>query len=260
MLFVHGWPVSGATFRTLLPHLASQLTCHVIDLPGAGSSRFSPTTTLSVQQHVVSVRRVVDLLGLQDVAVVGHDSGGLIARHAMVEDPRLRSLALIDTEQSTGLSLRFTSFLAAGKLPGISGALGHIAGHRSLRQQAFRGTFVDRSLLDGEFCEFFLAPLSVNRDRRDAAARLLRTFDTGLVHQLAALHARLQVPVGLIWGAKDPFFPLERTHDMLGTFPNASLTIIENAALFSHEEQPAAVAHNLLPLLLGKDTSPAAAT
>ena len=48
------------------------------------------------------MRRVVDLLDLGDVAVVGHDSGGLIARHAMAGDPRLRALGLIDTEQSTG--------------------------------------------------------------------------------------------------------------------------------------------------------------
>ncbi len=44
VLFVHGWPVSGATFRTLLPFLAEHVTCHVIDLPGAGSSRFTPET------------------------------------------------------------------------------------------------------------------------------------------------------------------------------------------------------------------------
>ena len=38
VLFVHGWPVSGATFRTLLPHLVDRVTCHIIDLPAAGSS------------------------------------------------------------------------------------------------------------------------------------------------------------------------------------------------------------------------------
>ena len=83
VLFVHGWPVSGATFRTLLPHLVDHVTCHVIDLPGAGSSRFTDDTPLSIDQHITSVRRVVDLLGLDDVAVVGHDSGGMIARHAV---------------------------------------------------------------------------------------------------------------------------------------------------------------------------------
>ena len=45
MLFVHGWPVSGATFRTLLPYLVEHVTCHLIDLPGAGSSRFDADTT-----------------------------------------------------------------------------------------------------------------------------------------------------------------------------------------------------------------------
>ncbi len=44
VLFVHGWPVSGATFRLLLPHFAEHVTCHVVDLPGAGSSRFDADT------------------------------------------------------------------------------------------------------------------------------------------------------------------------------------------------------------------------
>ena len=83
VLFVHGWPVSGATFRTLLPQLVDHVTCHVIDLPSAGSSRFDAGTKLSIHQHIESVRRVVDHLGLDDVALVGHDSGGLISRHAM---------------------------------------------------------------------------------------------------------------------------------------------------------------------------------
>ena len=88
VLFVHGWPVSGATFRTLLPALAGHVTCHVIDLPGAGSSRFDAETPITVDRHIESVRRVVELLELDDVAVVGHDSGGMIARHALAGDPR----------------------------------------------------------------------------------------------------------------------------------------------------------------------------
>ena len=59
VLFVHGWPVSGATFRRLLPHLADHVTCHVIDLPSSGSSRFDDTTPLSIEQHITTVRRVV---------------------------------------------------------------------------------------------------------------------------------------------------------------------------------------------------------
>ena len=117
VLFVHGWPVSSATFRLLLPHLSEHVTCHLVDLPGAGSSRYTADTPLSIENHIHSVRRVLDLLELDDVAVVGHDSGGMIARHAVAGDPRLRAMGLIDTEQSSGLGWRFRSFIAGRRAP-----------------------------------------------------------------------------------------------------------------------------------------------
>ncbi len=64
VLFVHGWPVSSATFRLLLPHLVDHVTCHLVDLPSAGSSRFDADTPMSIGQHIETVRRVVDLLEL----------------------------------------------------------------------------------------------------------------------------------------------------------------------------------------------------
>jgi haloalkane dehalogenase len=252
VLFVHGWPVSGATFRTLLPHLDEQVTCHVIDLPGAGSSRFAIDTTLTIDQHIQSVRRVLDILELDDVAVVGHDSGGLIARHAVAGDPRLRAMGLINTEQPNGSSWRFKLLVSARHVPGVGGVLGWAAGHRRLRRNGFvfGDAFADRSLLDGEFDEFFLEPLHTSPERRDGAGRLLRSFDLQLVHDLADVHRRIDVPVQLVWGARDPYFPLASAKEMVATFPDARLAVIEGAGLFAHEERPAEVAEALLPVLI----------
>jgi pimeloyl-ACP methyl ester carboxylesterase len=251
VLFVHGWPVSSATFRTLLPYLADHVTCHLIDLPGAGSSRFAPNAPLSIANHIDSVRRVIDKLGLDDVAVVGHDSGGLIARHAMAGDRRLRALGLIDTEQSTGLYWRFRLFIAARRLPGFGTALGWLAGQPKLRRNGFvlGDAFDDRSLLDGEFDEFFLEPLHTSREHRDATIRLLRTFSFDLVRELDALHQRIHAPVCLVWGEDDKFFPVTWAQQMVSTFPNATLSVVEGAGLFSHEERPEEVAAALLPTL-----------
>jgi haloalkane dehalogenase len=253
VLFVHGWPVSGATFRLLLPDLVDQVTCHVIDLPGAGSSRFDASTVLSVEQHIESVRRVVDALGTDAVAVVGHDSGGLIARHALAGDPRLRAMCLVDTEQPGGLSWRFRAFLAARHLPGFGAGLGWAVARRRLRRNTLvlGGAFADRSLLDGEFDEFFLRPLHQDRARRDAAVEILRSFDVRYVEDLQDLHRRISVPVRLVWGEHDAFFPLERARRMVDTFPDAELVVIRDAGLFSHEERPAEVASALLSMLTG---------
>ena len=252
VLFVHGWPVSSATFRQLLPHLVDHVTCHLIDFPSAGSSRFDANTPMSISQHIETVRRVVDLLDLDRVAVVGHDSGGMIARHAMVGDPRLRAMGLINTEPPDP-SWRFKSFIASRHLPGLSAGLGWVAGKpRIVRSRAvFGDAFADRSLLGGEFAEFFLAPLHESRLHRDAAVKLLRSFDMRHVTDLADIHRRIDVPVQLVWGAKDPFFPVDRARAMVAGFPDAQLAVIEGAGLFSHEERPAEVAKALLPTLTG---------
>lgn len=249
VLFVLGWPVSGATWRKLLPFLVDHLTCHVIDLPGNGSSPM-PTGPMTIAQHVDTVRRTVDLLGLDDVAVVGHDSGGLICRHALAGDPRVRAWGLIDTEPSK-VGWRFTSFLALRKLPGLVAGLRRVAGTpRVARMRAvFGDAFADRSLMAGEFTEFFLDPLAREPGRCEGAVEVLRSFDPSLIAALPDLHRRIAVPVQMVWGERDVFFPVAEARRMAGEFPNARIRVVPDAGLFVHEERPEAVAEVLVPAL-----------
>ncbi len=253
VLFVHGYPVSGATFRRLLPHLVDHVTCHVIDLPGAGDSRFDRQTRISIEQHFETVRRVVDALGFERFAVVGHDSGGMIARHAVAGDPRLAAVALVDTEQSRGLNWRFRQFLAMAKLPGFAEVLAWAANVPSLRRNKFLlgDCFTDRSLLDGPFAELFLVPLRDDADRRWAADALVKSFRAEHVTGLAEVHARIDVPVQLVWADKDPFFPLAWAQEMVDEFADARLHVVEGAKLFVHEEFDVEVAAAILPTLRG---------
>lgn len=251
VLFVHGWPVHSATFRRLLPHLVDHVTCHLVDLPGAGSSLYDSGTNLTLANHVASVRRSVELLELDSVAVVGHDSGGLIARHAMAGDERLRAMGLINTEPSGGVGLRFKSFIAGRKLPGFGAGLGWLAGKPKLRRNKFvlGDAFADRSHLDGEFAEFFLQPLHEDKRYRAAQISLLKSFDMDDVNRLAEVQQQITCPVQLVWGDQDRFFPLASARKMVNDFANAKLAEIPGAGLFSHEEAPTQVAEALLPTL-----------
>jgi pimeloyl-ACP methyl ester carboxylesterase len=251
VLFVHGWPVSSATFRLLLPHLVDHVTCHLVDLPGAGASRYTDSTPLSIALHIQSVRRSIELLGLDDVAVVGHDSGGMIARHAVAGNPRLRAMGLIDTEHPTGLTFKFRSFIAGRRVPGFGAGLGWLAGKPKLRRHplVLGDAFADRSLLDGDFDELFLRPLATDARHRAGMMRLLKSFSFDDVRALSALHRKLDVPVELVWGELDKFFPVARAKEMVGEFPHAHLSVIPGAGLFSHEERPTEVAAALLPVL-----------
>ena len=262
VLFVHGFPVSGATFRRLLPHLASHVTCHLVDLLGAGQSRFERTTRIDLAQHVESLRHVVDALKLESVGVVGHDSGGMLARHAMVGDPRLRSMALVNTELPQGLNLRVRQFLATGKLPWFEHILAWACMRPRLRRLGLLlgDCFTDHSLIDGPFEELFLAPLRDDRNRRWAAGELLRNFDRSYVTRLAEIHTQIDVPVQLVWGEDDPFFPVNQARETVSTFPDARIHVVANAKLFVHEEKPREVAEVILPTLVGKRLPAEAAT
>ncbi len=252
VLFVHGWPVSGATFRGLLPHLAPHLRCHVLDLAGAGDSHFDRLSRFGVTDHAAAVRQVVDVLGLRHVAIVGHDSGGLIARHALAGDPRVRAWGLIDTEQPHGASLRFRSFLAIRLVPRFEHLLARLVTSPRLRRNRFAlgDCFEDRRLLDGEFDELFLRPLRDDPSRRWAAGQFGRQFDLAAFEALAGLHRQIRVPVQLVHGAKDPFFPLVWTRAMVAGFGGpAQLHVVDRGRLFTHEEFPGETAAALLPTL-----------
>ena len=252
VVLVHGWPVSGATFRQLLPVLAPHVTCHVLDLVGAGDSRFDRAARIDLELHVRSLRAVLDDLAAKDVAVVGHDSGGLIARHAVAGDGRLRGLGLVGTEQLRS-SLLFRAFLAAGRLPGFGALLAQAVVRPRVRRSmlVLGGAFHDRSLLDGDFEQLMLRPLHDEPDRQWAAGQLPRAFDPAYLQRLPEVHRAISAPVQLVYGADDPFFPVERAKEMVPSFPDAQLTVVPGAKLFVHEERPQQVADALLPVLLG---------
>lgn len=251
VVFSHGWPVSGATFRTLLPHLVDHVSCHIIDYVSAGSSRFTADADVSIDGHITALRTVADSLGLSSFAVVGHDSGGMIARHALAGDPRVQAMGMINTEPAVGVGWRFKLFLANRYLPGFGTALGWAAGQPKLRRNKFLlgDAFADASLLDGEFDEFFLQPLHNERARQDTAVKLLKSLGNRHLDELAALHRRIEVPVKLVWGVADPFFPIASARKDVATYPQATLSEIAGAGLFAHEERPAEVAAALLEVL-----------
>src|SRR4051812_935760 len=98
VLLVHGWPLSGFTFRALIPHLG-EYTAIAVDLPGAGDTRWRPNNDFTFTGQARNLQRFVDAAGLASFHVVAHDTGGTIARAlALLAPGRVRSMTLIGTE------------------------------------------------------------------------------------------------------------------------------------------------------------------
>jgi pimeloyl-ACP methyl ester carboxylesterase len=243
LLLVHGFPLSGFTWRFVIPELARHLECIAVDLPGLGDSRWTDTTDFSFPGQGHTLHRVADALGLGEYRVLAQDTGGTFARFLALEDARVVRLALVNTEIPGHRPPWVPFYQRLMAVPGSPTALGLLARSRAYvrSSMAFGGCFVDLDRIDGEFHEQFVDPIARSPQRRDGIRRYLRGAQWAPVDRLRVLHARLTIPVRLVWGVEDPTFPLADARSMLDQLPDATLVEVQHAKLLPHEEQPEAV-------------------
>lgn len=98
VLLVHGLATNRAFwFLNLAMDLARDHRVTIYDLRGHGYSE-RPASGYTVGDHADDLLRLMDELGLQSAAVVGHSFGGGVAMEAVLKAPtRFRQLALMDT-------------------------------------------------------------------------------------------------------------------------------------------------------------------
>jgi pimeloyl-ACP methyl ester carboxylesterase len=96
LLLIHGSGASGGTWGPMVPALAERHHVIRIDLPGCGQS--PPPPSYDVPEQAGRVAALLDELGLRDVAVAGHSSGGYVATALAERRPDLvGSLVLISS-------------------------------------------------------------------------------------------------------------------------------------------------------------------
>jgi len=252
LLLVHGFPLSGFTWRKVIPQLATRHTCIVPDLPGMGDSEWTDATDFSFPGQGRTLKALVDRLGLTRYSVLAQDTGGTFARCLALEDlGRIDKLVLINTEMPRHRPPWIPLYQFLMQVPGALPLFTLLLRSRwYLRSRmGFGGCFDDLGLIEGDFHRFVVDPLVQSPRRREGMQRYLIGATWAPVDALAQDHARLTMPVRLIWGADDPTFPVALAREMTKQFPDARLTEVPGARLLVHEEKPAVVARTVLDFL-----------
>jgi len=255
LLLLHGWPFHKASFRKLVPLLAPHFTCYSLDSAGMGQSEWTSETELGFHGHVRRAIDFVDHLGLSSYDVVGHDTGGTIARlMALADAERIQSVTVIDTEiphrfpPTVTLLQKLHSNIFTR--PILKLALASESFARSPR--GYGGFFSDKSLFTDEFMDLFVHFWQHDRHTYGGLMAYLCAIDPAIVDTLDDVHARTQVPMLFIWGKGDPIFPLKHAQAMVDRIPGeAELVAISSARFLPHEEKPEAVADHLIAFLTG---------
>ncbi|MEQ0560949.1 alpha/beta hydrolase [Amycolatopsis sp. NEAU-NG30] len=96
VLLIHGSGASGASWGPVAEALTTRHHVIRVDLPGCGQS--PPVRSYAVPGLAARVAALLDDLGVRQVAVAGHSSGGYVATALAEQRPELvRSLALVST-------------------------------------------------------------------------------------------------------------------------------------------------------------------
>jgi pimeloyl-ACP methyl ester carboxylesterase len=96
-LFVHGVLMNGYLWRHQLSGLSDIRRCIAVDLLAHGDTEIAPNQDVSVTANAEMLKQFLDALNIDQVDLIGNDSGSGIAQiFAALYPERIRSLTLTD--------------------------------------------------------------------------------------------------------------------------------------------------------------------
>src|SRR6202042_1252845 len=137
-LFVHGVLLNGYLWRHQLAGLSDIRRCLAVDLLAHGNTEIAPDQDVSVTANAKMLEEFLDALNIDQVDLVGNDSGGGIAQiFAALNPERVRSLTLTDCDAHDNWPPdAFKPFLAMAAAGGLRGTIDALLSDKSVYRSA----------------------------------------------------------------------------------------------------------------------------
>jgi pimeloyl-ACP methyl ester carboxylesterase len=259
VVFIHGLLVDGALWRKVTPLLDGTARSIVPDLP-LGSHRTAMNADADVTPHGVA-RLVGDFLAaldLEDVTLVGNDTGGLISQLvALDHGERVGRLVLTNCDCFEVFPPKeFVPMVKSAHIPGaVKAALAPMRAAAARRTVLAYGGLA-REIPD-EVTAAWIEPARTDAAVRGDLIRFMKAVDKSISLDAAERLPRLTIPSVVAWAQDDRFFPRELGERLAATLPNARLEPIANSRTFVSEDQPEALADVIRGFV--RETAPQAA-
>lgn len=239
VLFVHGYSMAASLWRPLSERLAARnLRCIAPTWPlGAHPTPLRPGADRSLPGIAAMVNAFMAALGLDDVVLVGNDTGGVITQLVAVDHPdRLGALVLTSCDAFEHFPPPILKpFMLAAKTSLTFRAVLQPMRLRTFRNRGFGA--LSHGDIDALVAQWVKPAL------RDAAiAEDLRRLTQSL-HQQTTLDAGARLrgftkPALIAWSADDFFFPVDDGKRLADTLPDSRFELIHGARTFSMLDQP----------------------
>jgi len=239
VVFVHGYLMGGRLWRAVGDRLAERgLRCIAPTWPlGAHPEPLRPGADRTITGVAGVVAEALDALGLEDVVLVGNDTGGVITQLVAVHHPeRLGALVLTSCDA-------FEHFPPPVLKPVIQAARSRSLFRTAI--QAMRVPAARRRAYDGlahhdidELTRDWVRPALSDAAITEDLRRFTLSLRTEVTTGVAARLPEFDKPALIAWSGDDIFFPQEDGARLAATIPHARLEVIEGSRTFSMVDRP----------------------
>src|SRR5499425_1140115 len=241
-LFVHGVLLNGHLWRHQLAELSDIRRCIAVDLLAHGDTEIAPDQDVSVTANAKMLKQFLDALKIEQVDLVGNDSGGGIAQIFAASYPeRVRSLTLTDCDAHDNWPPEaFKPFLAMAAAGGLRGTLDAMLADKSVYRspQALGPAYEHPERLSDESIETYLRPLVRAEQRTSDFQRFLAAFDNKHTLAVESRLKTLKAPTLIVWGTDDIYFDGKWSHWLAENIPGARRRVeIKGGRIFFPEER-----------------------
>lgn len=246
-VFVHGVGTSGVLWRHAIERLSDTTRCIAVDLPAHGGSPAREDASARAMAEAV-----IDLcaaLGLEQIDLVGNDTGGAVAQLVAIQRPdALRSFALTNCDTEGNFPPEsFVPTVQLAQQGQLAPLLTVLAANPATAPQSPLGASYEHpELVPADVWPAYLEPIGGDMERARQFERVIAALDPDQMKGVNDRLRDLRVPTLLIWGTADEFFTLSEARQLRDLIPGArEVAEVPGGKLFFPEEHPDELAAHL---------------
>jgi pimeloyl-ACP methyl ester carboxylesterase len=240
VVLVPGALVNANLWRRVVPLLDGRRRV-ALDMPlGSHAEPMPRDADLTPPALADLIADALDALELEDVTIVGNDTGGALVQLLATRRPeRIGRVVLTSCDAFDNFPPKlFRYVLAPARVPGMTlPALGAMR-VRALRRLPIAYGWLSNEPPEPEAEDSYVLPALTRGDVRRDLRKLLAGLDPRLTLDAAAKLTCFAKPVLIAWSADDRFFPPAHAERLARVIPDARLEWIEGARTFSPEDAP----------------------
>jgi pimeloyl-ACP methyl ester carboxylesterase len=246
IVFVHGYLVDGRLWDGVVDRLAGRFRCLAPDWPlAAHRVAMDPGADLTPPGLARLIADFLDRHELEDVTLVGNDSGGAISQVLVANHPaRIARLVLTncDTHENFPPGM-FKAMPPLAKLPGGMFVLSAPFRIPAVARRAF-APFA-RTKIPDELIASWMQPTTKDREIMRDAKKVTAGLNKRYTLEAAEKLRGSGLPIRLLWAPGDKYFPISYAERLADEVANAEIIRIPDAKTFVPLDQPELVAKEI---------------